>query len=32
MNKQVFDAGPEMDVAFSFGSYYGIIAGYYFSD
>ena len=32
MNKQVFDAGAEMDVAASFGNYYGIIAGYYFSD
>ena len=32
MNKQVFDEGPEMDIAASFGTYYGIIAGYYFSD
>jgi hypothetical protein len=32
MNKQVFDEGPEMDIASSFGTYYGIIAGYYFSD
>lgn len=32
MNKQVFDAGAEMDVAASFGSSFGIIAGYYFSD
>lgn len=32
MNKQVFDEGAEMDVAASFGSYYGLIAGYYFSD
>lgn len=32
MNKQVFDEGAEMDVAASFGNYYGLIAGYYFSD
>jgi hypothetical protein len=32
MNKQVIDEGAEMDVAASFGSYYGLIAGYYFSD
>lgn len=32
LNKQVFDEGKEMDVAVSFGSYYGLIAGYYFSD
>ncbi|HOZ29325.1 MAG TPA: hypothetical protein PLL66_00240 [Bacteroidales bacterium] len=32
MNKQVFDEGAEMDVAASFGHYYGLIAGYYFSD
>ncbi|MDD3860321.1 MAG: hypothetical protein PHW83_08995 [Bacteroidales bacterium] len=32
MNKQVFDEGAEMDIAASFGNYYGLIAGYYFSD
>lgn len=32
INKQVFDAGAEMNVAASFGNYYGVIAGYYFSD
>lgn len=32
MNKQVFDEGPEMDIAVSYGSYYGVFAGYYFSD
>ncbi len=32
MNKQVFDEGAEMDVAVSYGTSYGIIAGYYFSD
>ncbi|HNQ68698.1 MAG TPA: hypothetical protein PKN32_09985 [Bacteroidales bacterium] len=32
MNKQVFDEGAEMDVAASFGNYFGLIAGYYFSD
>lgn len=32
MNKQVFDAGAEMDIAASFGSYYGLIAGYYVTD
>lgn len=32
MNKQVFDEGPEMDVAPSIGGYFGVIAGYYFSD
>ncbi|HOE38717.1 MAG TPA: hypothetical protein PLG05_05320 [Bacteroidales bacterium] len=31
LNKQVFAEGPEMDVAASFGNYYGLIAGYYFS-
>jgi hypothetical protein len=31
LNKQVFDEGAEMDVAVSYGNYYGIIAGYYFS-
>ena len=32
LNKQVFAEGPEMDVEASFGNYYGVIAGYYFSD
>lgn len=32
MNKQVFDTGAEMNVAVSYGTYYGIMAGYYFSD
>jgi len=32
MNKQVFDTGAEMGVAVSYGTSYGIIAGYYFSD
>lgn len=32
MNDQVFAEGPEMDVEASFGNYYGVIAGYYFSD
>ncbi len=32
MNKQVFDEGPEMDIASSFGSYYGLIVGYNFAD
>lgn len=32
MNDQVFAEGPEMDVEVSFGNYYGLIAGYYFSD
>jgi hypothetical protein len=32
MNKQVFDAGAEMDIAASFGSYYGLVAGYYVED
>lgn len=32
MNKQVFDEGPEMDIAVSFGNYFGVMAGYYFTD
>ncbi|PLX09531.1 MAG: hypothetical protein C0596_03085 [Marinilabiliales bacterium] len=32
MNKQVFDEGPEMDIAASYGMYYGFVTGYYFSD
>lgn len=32
INSQVFAEGPEMDVEASFGNYYGVIAGYYFSD
>lgn len=32
MNKQVFDEGPEMDIAASFGNYFGATAGYYFND
>lgn len=32
MNKQVFDEGAEMDVAASFGNYFGATAGYYFND
>lgn len=32
MNKQVFDEGPEMDPVSSFGSYFGLIAGYSFED
>lgn len=32
MNKQVFDEGAELDIAASFGNYYGIVGGYYFSD
>lgn len=32
INSQVFAEGPEMDVEASFGNYYGVIAGCYFSD
>lgn len=32
MNKQVFDEGAELDVAASFGNYYGLVGGYYFTD
>jgi hypothetical protein len=32
MNKQVFDQDAEMDVAITFGNFYGIIAGYNFTD
>lgn len=32
MNKQVFDEGAEMDVAASFGNYFGLVGGYYFTD
>lgn len=32
MNKQVFDHGSEMDPSPTFGSYYGFIAGYNFTD
>lgn len=32
INSQVFAEGPEIDVEASFGNYYGIITGYYFSD
>lgn len=32
MNKQVFDHGSEMDPSMTFGSFYGIIAGYNIND
>lgn len=32
MNKQVFDEGSEINIAASYGNYYGLVGGYYFSD
>lgn len=32
MNKQVFDHGSQMDPVASFGSYFGLVAGYKFND